>query len=211
MIPVCSLELYAEAPQTAIRGLTCGMDAPPRTLSWLGLQIVVILAFEAMFTFGCKLAQFGVVYTVTSVYCFYFFSFNDWILKLAQIIFFKKVEIACLCVTSGSFVNESFEPKRKAKLLTKQSWVLHSSCTQKELKHQLVPKYSLKWQSHAALRQDVQKTEHLISCWYLEKGDHSQPCDLQEVQEPKAHVLWFKQRIVTVLSSFQRSHWALSS
>ena len=77
MIPVCSLELYAEAPQTAIRGLTCGMDAPPRTLSRLGLQIVVILAFEAMFTFGCKLAQFGVVYTVTSVYCFYFFSFND--------------------------------------------------------------------------------------------------------------------------------------
>ena len=59
------------------------------------------------------------MYTVTSLYCF--FSFNDCILKLGQIIFYKKLKLF-MYVTSGFFcsVNESFKPKMEVKLLAQQ-------------------------------------------------------------------------------------------
>ena len=40
---------------------------------------------------GCRLsAQFGNVYATAAIYCFYLFTFNDYILKWSQIIFYKK-------------------------------------------------------------------------------------------------------------------------
>ena len=62
---------------------------------------------------GYRPAQFDDVYTVTSLYCF--FSFNDCILKLGQIID-KKLKLFT-CVTSGFFysIKESFKPKMEVK------------------------------------------------------------------------------------------------
>ena len=50
----------------------------------------------------CWSAQFGDVCAVTSLYCFYFFSFNNCIFKLIQMIVFKKVKLL-VCVMSGVF------------------------------------------------------------------------------------------------------------
>ena len=43
---------------------------------------------------GCRLsAQFGNVYAPAAIYCFYLFTFNDYILKWSQIILYKKLKL----------------------------------------------------------------------------------------------------------------------
>ena len=69
------------------------MDAPPGTLSQLELRIAVIQDFPMLLKSRYRLAQFGDVYIVTSLYCFYFFSFNECMLKLSQIILHKKLKL----------------------------------------------------------------------------------------------------------------------
>ena len=74
----------------------CNLKSHPwgRRTYYLGLfpnkdsRLLLMRAFPALFKSGYRmLAQVGDVYAVTSLYCFYFFSFNDCILRLSQIIF----------------------------------------------------------------------------------------------------------------------------
>ena len=64
------------------------VDAPPRTFSQLGLQVAVSKGLPSAVQVWMEvLAQSGGVYIVTSLCCFYFFSLNDCILKVSQIIY----------------------------------------------------------------------------------------------------------------------------
>ena len=48
-------------------------------------RLLLTWKFPALFKSRCRLlSQFGNVHTITSLYCFYFFSFNAHILKLTQ-------------------------------------------------------------------------------------------------------------------------------
>ena len=71
-----------------------GVDALLGILSQLRLQMLLMRNFPAIFKSGCRLsAQFGNVYAFASIYCFYLFSFNDYILKWNQIIFYRKLKL----------------------------------------------------------------------------------------------------------------------
>ena len=59
-----------------------GVDALLGILSQLRLQMLLMRNFPAIFKSGCRVsAQFGNVSAFASIYCFYLFSFNDYILK----------------------------------------------------------------------------------------------------------------------------------
>ena len=81
------------------------VEALPRTLSQLELQIAVTWDFPALFKSGYRSAQFGDVNTVTSLYCFYFFSFNNCILKLSNNLLWK-IEIVYLSVMNVFFCQQ---------------------------------------------------------------------------------------------------------
>ena len=72
-----------------------------------------------LFKYGYCLAKFGDICAVTLFYCFYFTSFDDYILKISQS--FIKCQNCLLCIMNGFFVNKSFESEMKVKLSAKQS------------------------------------------------------------------------------------------
>ena len=96
MVSVCGLHYRWELPglQSEVHPW---VDAPPRAFFQLGLQTAVKAGLpSAVQVWTDMLAQFGDVHIVTSRYCFYFFSLNDYILKVSQIIYKKLKLLICV-------------------------------------------------------------------------------------------------------------------
>ena len=74
--------------------------------------------FPVLFSSGCQLTQFGDVYAVACLYCFYFFSLNDCILKSNYLLL--KLKLFACVQRVAYFVTKSFEPKTKVKLSAKE-------------------------------------------------------------------------------------------
>ena len=66
-------------------------------------KLLLTRDLPSLFKSGYRLAQLGDAYAITRLYYFYFFSFNDCILKSSQIIFYKNLKIVYLCVVNGFF------------------------------------------------------------------------------------------------------------